>query len=51
MLPPQRYLTKGDITQRWMARRGLTPDNSVFVLSRGATEVFPPEDAGIPQQK
>lgn len=36
-----------NITQRWMARRGLTPENSIFVLSRGATEVFPPEDADI----
>jgi ATP phosphoribosyltransferase len=30
-----------------MAKRGLTPENSLFVLSRGATEVFPPEDADI----
>lgn len=30
-----------------MAKRGLTPENSSFVLSRGATEVFPPEDADI----
>jgi len=36
-----------NITQRWMARKGYTPENSVFVLSRGATEVFPPEDADI----
>jgi ATP phosphoribosyltransferase len=35
-----------NITQRWMARKGFTAENSVFVLSRGATEVFPPEDAG-----
>jgi len=36
-----------NITQRWMSKRGLTQENSVFVLSRGATEVFPPEDADI----
>lgn len=36
-----------NIAQRWMAKKGLTQENSLFVLSRGATEVFPPEDADI----
>eukprot|EP01113_Clastostelium_recurvatum_P011168 TRINITY_DN1563_c0_g1_i3.p1 TRINITY_DN1563_c0_g1~~TRINITY_DN1563_c0_g1_i3.p1 ORF type:complete len:778 (+),score=196.59 TRINITY_DN1563_c0_g1_i3:2791-5124(+) len=35
------------LTKAWMQKRGYTQDNAHYVHSRGATEVFPPEDADI----
>jgi len=36
-----------NLTKKWMDKKGYTQENSLFVHSRGATEVFPPEDADI----
>lgn len=46
--PPERRLLVASeyerLTREWIAERGLEAD---FILSYGATEVFPPEDADI----
>jgi ATP phosphoribosyltransferase len=46
-LPTRRLVIASEyerLTRRWIAQRGLTAE---FVLSYGATEVFPPEDADV----
>jgi ATP phosphoribosyltransferase len=46
-LPARRLVIASEyerLTRRWIAERGLTAE---FVLSYGATEVFPPEDADV----
>ncbi len=46
-LPARRLVIASEyarLTRRWIARRGLAAE---FVLSYGATEVFPPEDADV----
>jgi ATP phosphoribosyltransferase len=46
-LPGRRLVVASEyerLTRRWIAERGLTAE---FVLSYGATEVFPPEDADV----
>ncbi len=46
-LPPRRLVVASEyesLTRAWIERRGLDAE---FVLSFGATEVFPPEDADV----
>jgi ATP phosphoribosyltransferase len=46
-LPARRLVIASEyerLTRRWIAERGLSAE---FVLSYGATEVFPPEDADV----
>jgi ATP phosphoribosyltransferase len=46
-LPARRLVIASEyerLTRRWIAQRGLAAE---FVLSYGATEVFPPEDADV----